>query len=121
MHILAYYGPCGPSRLKELDAVLLRIRDGRFLRAQAMVHKLHALNKPVRWERVLEIAGEGVAPGRPHVARALLEAGHVDTESQAFSKYLHDGGPAYARYCSVSFVTAALVLGPFIHFSRTNE
>lgn len=60
-----------------------------------MVQKLKALNKPVQWESVLNIAGEGVAPCRPHVARALVEAGHVDTVGEAFTRYLRDSGPAY--------------------------
>ncbi|KAI4296349.1 hypothetical protein L6164_036314 [Bauhinia variegata] len=42
------------------------------------------------------IAGKGVAPGRLHVARALVEAGYVENLRQAFSRYLFDGGPAYS-------------------------
>ena len=33
--------------------------------------------------------------GRPHVARALVEAGHVATVAEAFDKYLGTGKPAY--------------------------
>lgn len=98
MHILAYYGCCGPAHHKEIEDSLLKIRDGRYVRAKAMVQKLKGLNKPVKWESVLEIAGEGVAPCRPHVARALVEAGHVSTMQEAFSRYLHNSGPAYVAY-----------------------
>jgi len=45
----------------------------------------------LEWERVLEIAGEA-APGRPHVAEALVEAGHVVNFRQAFARYLHNDG-----------------------------
>lgn len=72
-----------------------KIREGRYIRAKGMVQKLKALNKPVQWEKVLSIAGEGVAPCRPHVARALVEAGHVDSVGEAFTRYLRDSGPAY--------------------------
>jgi predicted metal-dependent phosphoesterase TrpH len=41
----------------------------------------------LNWEDVLEIAGEA-APGRPHIARALLNAGHVQTFREAFARYL---------------------------------
>ncbi|XP_057977115.1 uncharacterized protein LOC131164145 isoform X2 [Malania oleifera] len=51
---------------------------------------------PRRWESVARIAGKGVAPGRLHVARAMVEAGHVENLKQAFSRYLYDGGPAYS-------------------------
>lgn len=50
----------------------------------------------LQWERVLEIAGEA-APGRPHVAEALVEGGFVSNFREAFARYLHNNGPAYAE------------------------
>ncbi|XP_077214198.1 polymerase/histidinol phosphatase-like protein [Tasmannia lanceolata] len=96
VHILAYYGSCGPVRFEELENCLANIRDGRYLRAKDMLSKLNNLKMPLKWEHVTKIAGNGVAPGRLHVARAMVEAGHVENLKQAFNKYLHDGGPAYA-------------------------
>jgi 3',5'-nucleoside bisphosphate phosphatase len=43
---------------------------------------------------VFEIAGEG-SVGRPHVAQALLEAGHIQTIDEAFERFIGRGGPAY--------------------------
>ncbi|KAJ4966590.1 hypothetical protein NE237_018439 [Protea cynaroides] len=96
VHILAYYSSCGPSRFEELEKCLANIRDGRFLRAKNMVSKLNNLKMPLKWEHVAKIAGNGVAPGRLHVARAMVEAGHVENLKQAFNRYLYDGGPAYS-------------------------
>jgi predicted metal-dependent phosphoesterase TrpH len=76
------------------QAMVHRFRDARLERAQHMVDALAALHAPVRLERVLEIAGEG-SVGRPHVAQALLEAGHVESIAQAFERYLNRDGPAY--------------------------
>ena len=50
----------------------------------------------VRAERVEQLAAGG-AVGRPHVARALVEAGHVQTVSEAFDRYLAAGKPAYVE------------------------
>ncbi|CAM8943090.1 unnamed protein product [Rhodiola kirilowii] len=97
VHILAYYSSCGPTRPEELEEFLASIRDGRYVRAQNMISKLNSLKMPVKWEHVARIAGKGVAPGRVHVARAMLEAGHVEILKQAFSRYLHDNGPAYSK------------------------
>lgn len=72
------------------------IREGRFLRAKSMVSKLNKLKLPLKWEQVMRIAGKDVAPGRLHVARAMVEAGYVENLRQAFARYLYDGGPAYA-------------------------
>ncbi|PKA50752.1 hypothetical protein AXF42_Ash017631 [Apostasia shenzhenica] len=97
LHILAYYGSCGPVMHGEMEGLLANIRDGRYLRAQKMLVKLGELKMPLKLEDVVSKAGIGVAPGRVHVARAMVEAGYVDNLKQAFSKYLYDGGPAYAK------------------------
>ncbi|KAK9286411.1 hypothetical protein L1049_014954 [Liquidambar formosana] len=96
VHILAYYSSCGPTRFEELENFLANIRDGRYLRAKNIVSKLNNLKLPLKWEQVAKIAGKGVAPGRLHVARAMVEAGYVENLKQAFSRYLYDGGPAYS-------------------------
>lgn len=97
VHILAYYSSYGPARFQEFDKFLENIRDGRYLRAKNMLLKLNMLKMPLKWEHVTRIAGNGVAPGRLHVARALVEAGHVEDLKQAFARYLYDGGPAYSK------------------------
>eukprot|EP00271_Cylindrocystis_brebissonii_P007522 TRINITY_DN2108_c0_g1_i1.p1 TRINITY_DN2108_c0_g1~~TRINITY_DN2108_c0_g1_i1.p1 ORF type:complete len:546 (-),score=63.96 TRINITY_DN2108_c0_g1_i1:752-2389(-) len=99
VHILGYYSGGGPllAAREELERQLASIREGRFHRAREMLKKLEALGAPVRWQRVSEIAGPGVAPGRVHVAKALLEAGHVASLKDAFDNLLRDHGPAYAR------------------------
>lgn len=96
VHVLAYYSSCGPANFEKLDQFLANIREGRYLRAKNMISKLNKLKLPLRWENVERIAGDGVAPGRLHVARAMVEAGHVENLKQAFSRYLYDGGPAYS-------------------------
>lgn len=97
VHILAYYGSSGPSNYEEFDKFLASIREGRYLRARNMLSKLKKLKMPLKWEHVARIAGSGVAPGRLHVAHALVEAGHVQDLKQAFAWYLYDGGPAYSK------------------------
>ncbi|WOL13925.1 hypothetical protein Cni_G22705 [Canna indica] len=97
VHILAYYGSCGPSQFEDLDKLLSSIRDGRYLRAEQMLLKLSKLNMPLKKDHVAKITGNGVAPGRVHVARAMVESGYVENLKQAFSRYLYDGGPAYAK------------------------
>lgn len=82
----------------ELQTVLRKIRNARYDRAREMVERLQRLGCAIRFERVLELAGEG-AVGRPHVAQALLEAGYVSSISEAFERYIGRHGPAYAdRY-----------------------
>jgi predicted metal-dependent phosphoesterase TrpH len=83
-------------RAEEFQRRLTDMRASRLGRARKMVDKLAALGKPVSWERVESFAGEG-AIGRPHIARALVEAGHVATVNEAFDLYLSRNGPAYVE------------------------
>jgi predicted metal-dependent phosphoesterase TrpH len=76
------------------QATVGSFRAARLERAEQMVDALTAIGSPIRLERVFEIAGEG-SVGRPHVAQALLEAGHIQTIDEAFERFIGRGGPAY--------------------------
>lgn len=95
VHVLGYL-TLEQMQNADLQAELTKFRAGRFQRGKEMVAKLEALGKPISWERVLEIAGEA-SVGRPHVARALVEAGHVSSIPEAFDLYIGRNGPAYAE------------------------
>jgi predicted metal-dependent phosphoesterase TrpH len=77
-----------------LQSRLALSRKNRITRAGAMVERLADLGAPVRMERVLELANGG-SVCRPHIARALVEAGHVEGLQDAFERYLGNGAPAY--------------------------
>ena len=52
-----------------------------------MVKKLNDLGKAISFDRVKALA-QGSSIGRPHIAQALLEAGYVSSEKEAFDFYL---------------------------------
>jgi len=91
VHVLGYFVD---HTRETFQAFLQRMRDGRTARGEAMVRRLADLGVQVAWERVQAIAAGG-AVGRPHVARALVEAGRVRTPQEAFDRYLGRSGPAY--------------------------
>ncbi len=94
------------------DALLAGLSDmlnSRELRARTMVDKLKNLGMPLKWERVLELAMGG-AVGRPHITRALLEAGYITTFDEAFDKYIGKNGPAYASRFKISPVDAVRMI-----------
>jgi 3',5'-nucleoside bisphosphate phosphatase len=78
------------------QSMLGKFQEGRYGRAKKMVQKLTALGAPISFERVKGIAGDA-SLGRPHVARALMEAGHVASVNEAFEKYIGRNGPAYVE------------------------
>jgi predicted metal-dependent phosphoesterase TrpH len=82
------------------------IAEGRVTRAARMVERLRQLGAPVELERVRELAGGG-AVGRPHVARAMVEAGVVDDLATAFGPdWIGTGGRAYVPKDAVTPVEA---------------
>jgi predicted metal-dependent phosphoesterase TrpH len=91
VHILGYYIDTGYPRLL---ALLRQLRESRISRAEKMMAKLAALGYKLEPERVRQISGPA-APGRPHIARALLEKGMVSSLGQAFDTLIAPGGPAY--------------------------
>jgi predicted metal-dependent phosphoesterase TrpH len=93
VHILGYFIDHTNRGLK---AALEKMRNSRRERARKIVTKLEKLGCPVDWERVEEIAGSGTI-GRPHIAQALLERGHINAFQEAFEKYIDHDGPAYVE------------------------
>lgn len=93
VHILGYWIDWHQPHFQ---AMLAKFRDGRYGRAEKMTRKLAALGVPISFERVKAIAGDA-AIGRPHIAQALLEAGHIATLTEAFDKYIGRNGPAYVE------------------------
>jgi len=89
LHILGFY----PDRDRLVPPLTERI-EGRKRRAQEMIDKLAALG----YEIELPAMGEGMAPGRPHIASALVRAGHVESTREAFDRFLADDRPAFVQY-----------------------
>jgi len=89
LHLLGYLvDPAHP----ELAGTLDRLRHNRLGRAARMTERMTADGVPVRWERVAELA-DGASAGRPHIARALVEAGVVGSVDEAFESLLNSGSP----------------------------
>ena len=90
IHILGYGMDADNTALLDFFE---RKHAQRETRAEQMVMRLSELGKGVSFERVRELAQGAV--GRPHIARALVEAGHVLSVSEAFDRFLASGKPAY--------------------------
>lgn len=111
---------------ERLAAELARLREGRVARGRGIVEALERLGVPIEWDRVREIAGDA-SIGRPHVAQALLERGHVASIEQAFDRYLARNGAAYVEREklepeeAVAMITAAGGLAVLAHPSFTDN
>jgi predicted metal-dependent phosphoesterase TrpH len=93
LHILGYFVDHTDPALCARLAVL---RDQRMERARAMVADLAAAGHNVLFDDVLAQA-RGGSVGRSHVARALVEAGTVDSVEAAFRRFIGRDGPFYVE------------------------
>lgn len=89
LHILGFYPDAEKLRAPLSDRI-----QGRFRRADLMAEKLAQLGYPIQLPQL----GEGMAPGRPHIAAALVKAGYVKSAEEAFDRWLGDNKPAYVQY-----------------------
>jgi hypothetical protein len=90
---------------RELRLRLEERRTARDRRAELMLRRLGRLGYRISWSRVQEIA-DGGSIGRPHVARALKEAGYVSDVDEAFRRLIRRGGPGYVPTPSLSAAEA---------------
>jgi 3',5'-nucleoside bisphosphate phosphatase len=91
IHLLGYF-------VEHRDPVFLelleRMKAERRQRACRMLEKLSEIGIELTYANV-ENEASGDAIGRPHVARALVAAGHVKSVGQAFDTLIGNAGPAY--------------------------
>jgi 3',5'-nucleoside bisphosphate phosphatase len=91
VHLLAYlFDPDSPA----FSAERARLRDERLSRGERIVDALAADGYPVAWAEIVQASAGGVV-GRPHVARALVRAGVVESVDAAFATLLHHRSPYY--------------------------
>lgn len=96
VHLLAYGAD---QRHPGLSAEMVRVRGGRTARLLPVLARLAELGVGVTEAEVLVQVGDSPSVGRPHIADALVAAGHVRDRTEAFDRYLADGGPAHVpRY-----------------------
>jgi predicted metal-dependent phosphoesterase TrpH len=91
MHLLAYLFDAANVML---DRRLTGLCDGRVERAQLMVKRMNDDGIPLSWPEIRDAAGGGTI-GRPHLARALVAAGVVDSVNAAFAGPLSWRSPYY--------------------------
>ena len=91
IHILGYF--CDTQNAELLAALKIQ-REKRKGRVRAIIEKLCSLGVNLSYEQV-EKRCLGASISRPHIAVALLEAGHVASFQEAFDIYLKEGAAAY--------------------------
>lgn len=108
LHLLGYFLDIQNAQLVESMARFQEVRQNRI---REMVARLNHLNVPLDVEAVFALAN-CKSPGRPHVGRALVQAGLCATLDQAFERFLKKSRPAWVPKFKISAADAiALIHG----------
>ena len=91
VHVLCY-DVAGDDRWAEFEVVLVAQAVARRERLRTIAARLWQRGVVVDVEPLLARA-DGRSVGRPDIAQALVDQGVVATKDEAFSRWLHDGGP----------------------------
>ena len=91
LHLLGYFIDMQNGRLLTQIARFQAVRQDRI---REMVSRLNKLKVPLSAEAVFVLANCR-APGRPHVARALVQAGLCGNLDEAFERFLKKNRPAW--------------------------
>jgi 3',5'-nucleoside bisphosphate phosphatase len=98
LHLLGYYIDITHPRLLIETAHFQTVRQERI---REMVARLNRLQIPLEAEAVLALASCR-SPGRPHVGRALVQAGVCATVDEAFERFLKKHRPAWVPKFKIS-------------------
>lgn len=102
VHLLGYFLDVHHPRLL---AELKKFQAVRQDRVREMAARLNQLNIPLRAEAVFELANCR-SPGRPHVARAMVQEGLCASLEEAFERFLKKGRPAWVPKYKISALDA---------------
>ncbi len=80
-------------RNRTLQDALAHYRQSRVERAERIIARLRDLGVDLPQGSVQPSSGDA-SIGRPHIARAMIEAGYVQSVTEAFDRYLGNDKPA---------------------------
>lgn len=98
LHLIGYLFDIENPRLL---AEMLTFQTVRQERVREMVARLNKLNVPLDEKAVFALANCR-SPGRPHVARALVQAGLSSSMDEAFERFLKKNRPAWVPKFKIS-------------------
>lgn len=102
LHMLGYFLDAQNEKLR---ADLAHFQEVRRQRIYEMVGRLNQLKVPLEPEAVFRLANCH-SPGRPHVARALVQARLCSSLDEAFERFLKKGKPAWVPKFKISAAEA---------------
>ena len=108
VNILGYFMDTTNSDFVEL----LKVQQAARIKQTKEIIKLLAQKEgiKIKFEDVKKLVAEGGSIGRPHIAKAITNAGGTNNIMDAYAKYIHDDSPVYVQRKTVSPFDAVEIL-----------
>ena len=108
VHILGYFPDVNKSDFKNLLKVQQNARVKQTKEILALLNKKEGIK--IKYEDVKNMVAEGGSIGRPHIAKAITNAGGTSNVMEAYSKYIHRASPVYVERKTVTPFDAVEVI-----------
>lgn len=100
VHILGYMMDTNNKDFQNLLKVQQTARIEQVNEIIDLLYKKESIK--IRFEDIKKQVAEGGSIGRPHIAKAITNAGGTNNVMEAYAKYIHDNSPVYVPRKTVS-------------------
>ncbi len=100
VHILGYFMDVNNSDFQNMLKVQQQARVKQTKEIINLLAKKEGIK--IKFEDIKKQVAEGGSIGRPHIAKAITNAGGTTSVIEAYSKYIHDDSPVYVQRKTVS-------------------
>ena len=100
VHILGYFMNTEDNDFKDLLKTQQQARIKQTKEIIALLSKKEGIK--IKFEDIKKQVAEGGSIGRPHIAKAITNAGGTGSVIEAYAKYIHDDSPVYVPRKTVS-------------------
>ena len=108
VHILGYFMDLNNSDFQKLIKTQQQARIKQTKEILALLAKKEGIKIP--YENIIKQVAEGGSIGRPHIAKAITNAGGTSSVIEAYNKYINDDSPVYVQRKTVSPFEAVEVI-----------
>ena len=100
VHILGYFMDVENSDFQNMLKMQQQARVKQTKEIISLLSKKEGIK--IKFEDIKKQVAEGGSIGRPHIAKAITNAGGTSNVMEAYSKYIHDDSPVYVQRKTVS-------------------
>lgn len=100
VHILGYFMDVNNSDFKNMLKAQQQARVKQAKEIISLLAKKEGIK--IKFEDIKKQVAEGGSIGRPHIAKAITNAGGTNSVIDAYSKYIHDDSPVYVQRKTVT-------------------